>query len=246
MKLHSSALTRRTLLKSATAFAGGLLFPAIGLGKAHDPPAREFRIKPTSGTARLTPKSDNETPVWGYNGIIPGTEIRVRQGERIRITAVNDLDEETTVHWHGVRTPHAMDGVPHLTQRPIAPGETFVYEFGAIDAGTFWYLPHQRSFEQVGRGLYGALIIEEANPVRVDREVTWILDDWRLTRSAVISDNFGNRHDMMHNGRIGNTVTINGAAPEDFIVRRGDWMFHCHILEHQAAGMMGVVRVNEK
>src|SRR3546814_8673995 len=77
-----------------------------------------------------------------------------------------------------------MDGVPHLTQTPIGPGEVFTYEFDAVDAGTFWYHPHQRSFEQVGRGLYGPLIIEEAEAPRVDRDLTWVLDDWRLTSPA--------------------------------------------------------------
>ncbi|MDN3722442.1 multicopper oxidase family protein [Roseibium salinum] len=115
-----------------------------------------------------------------------------------------------------------MDGVPHLTQAPIAPGETFTYEFDAVDAGTFWYHPHQNSTVQVERGLYGPLIVEEADPVRVDRELTWILDDWRLTRAAAISDDFGNRHDLMHNGRVGNTVTINGRVPERIAVRAGE------------------------
>src|SRR3546814_20799521 len=79
--------------------------------------------------------------------------------------------------------PNPMDGVPHLTQTPIAPGGTFVYEFDVPDAGTYWYHPHHRSFEQVRRGLYGPLIVEERAPIRVDRDVTWVLDDWRL-RSA--------------------------------------------------------------
>ena len=126
------------------------------------------------------------------------------------------------MHWHGIRLPNAMDGVPHLTQVPIAPGDKFVYEFDAVDAGTFWYHPHQRSFEQVGRGLYGPLIIEEANPPRIDRDVTWVLDDWRLTEDASISDDFGNAHDLSHAGRLGNTVTINGRVPETFEVASGE------------------------
>ena len=134
----------------------------------------------------------------------------------------NLLEEETTVHWHGVRVPNAMDGVPHLTQKPIAPGETFLYEFDVPDAGTYWYHPHQRSFEQVGRGLYGALIVEEVEPVRVDRELVWVLDDWRLTTSGALSDDFGNRHDAAHNGRVGNTVTVNGRLPSDVRLRRGE------------------------
>jgi FtsP/CotA-like multicopper oxidase with cupredoxin domain len=132
------------------------------------------------------------------------------------------LAEETTVHWHGLRVPNAMDGVPHLTQQPIDPGDSFIYEFNAVDAGTFWYHPHQRSFEQVGRGLSGPLIIEELDPLEVDRDVVWVLDDWRLTKSAEISDDFGNGHDMSHNGRIGNTVTINGQVPDDFAVKSGE------------------------
>src|SRR3546814_1309629 len=116
-----------------------------------------------------------ETEVWGYNGTTPGPEIRLRRGDRLRVLVENRLDEETTVHWHGIRLPNAMDGVPHLTQKPIGPGETFAYAFDLPDDGTYWYHPHQRSFEQVGRGLYGALIVEEREPIRVDREVVWVL-----------------------------------------------------------------------
>lgn len=222
MVLHPSALSRRTLIKFATAFAGGSLLPIYGIKSARAAPVREFRLKVEQGLVRIAPVPHGETPVWSYNSEVPGPEIRVRQGERLRIAVENTLDEETTVHWHGIRTPNDMDGVPHLTQRPISPGETFFYEFDAVDAGTFWYHPHQRSFEQVGRGLYGPLIIEESSPVQVDREVTWVLDDWRLTKSAKISDDFGNRHDMAHNGRVGNTVTINGRVPDDFAIRKGE------------------------
>ena len=115
-----------------------------------------------------------------------------------------------------------MDGVPHLTQPPIAPGESFVYEFDVPDAGTYWYHPHQRSFEQVGRGLYGPLIVEEREPIQVDRDVTWVLDDWRLLPDAQISDDFGNFMDSSHNGRVGNTVTVNGRILETFAVRAGE------------------------
>ena len=160
--------------------------------------------------------------MWSYNGAVPGPEIRVRQGDRLRVTVENQLAEETTVHWHGLRVPNAMDGVPHLTQRPIAPGEGFVYDFDVPDAGTYWYHPHQRSFEQVGRGLYGPLIVEEREPIQVDRDVTWVLDDWRLLPDAQISDDFGNFMDSSHNGRVGNTVTVNGRILESFPVRAGE------------------------
>jgi FtsP/CotA-like multicopper oxidase with cupredoxin domain len=170
----------------------------------------------------LVPEPYNETAVWCFNDVIPGPEIRVRQGDRVKIIVENALPEETTVHWHGIRIANAMDGVPHLTQPPIQPGDKFVYEFDAVDAGTFWYHPHQRSFEQVGRGLYGALIVEEQEQVPVDRDITWMLDDWKLLQSAEIAQGFGNMHDMSHAGRIGNTVTVNGKIAEEFAVQKGE------------------------
>lgn len=212
--------TRRQTLRSGIsllATAGGLIPGSVwAAGSA------EIRIRATSARAALAGPEYPETPVWGYNGVVPGPEIRVRQGARVRVVAENGLGEETTIHWHGIRTPNDMDGVPYLTQTPITPGSSFIYEFDAVDAGTFWYHPHQRSFEQVGRGLYGPLVIEEETPIRVDRDLTWMLDDWRLTRSAEISPDFGDRHDASHNGRVGNTVTINGTVPDWLEIRRGE------------------------
>jgi len=220
--IHPLPLSRRSLLTALAAGTASLAMPGFMTNPARAAGTKEFSLRAAPGRTRLVPEPHGETPAWCYNDTVPGPEIRVRQGERLRITVENALAEETTVHWHGLRVPNAMDGVPHLTQRPIADGETFVYEFDAIDAGTFWYHPHQRSFEQVGRGLYGPLIIEEAEPPRVDREATWVLDDWRLTQSAEISEDFGNRHDMSHGGRVGNTATINGRVPDAFAVHRGE------------------------
>jgi FtsP/CotA-like multicopper oxidase with cupredoxin domain len=213
-------LTRRAFIASAAALSTGAMLPLQFNARAAG--SRDFRLRAGHGRAQIAPAPHGDTAVWCYDGSLPGPEIRVRQGERLRIAVENGLDEETTVHWHGLRVPNAMDGVPHLTQAPIAPGETFTYEFDAVDAGTFWYHPHQRSFEQVGRGLYGPLIVEEADPVRVDRDLTWVLSDWRLTKTAEMRKDFGNRHDMMHNGRVGNTVTINGRVPDVFPVRKGE------------------------
>ncbi len=181
-----------------------------------------FTLRAAQGRAQLVPERWGETDVWCYGGAVPGPKIRVRQGDRLSITVENALAEETTVHWHGLRVPNAMDGVPHLTQAPIARGETFTYEFNAVDAGTFWYHPHQRSFEQVGRGLYGALIVEEADPPQVDRELVWVLDDWRLTQDASIAGDFGGFRDMSHAGRLGNTLTINARVPDAVPVRAGE------------------------
>ena len=211
--------SRRSLLAAGGGAAIGAFLPAWP-GRAASSANYDLVARP--GRAPLVGATYPETAVWSYNGAVPGPEIRVRQGERLHITLENRLDEETTVHWHGLRVPNAMDGVPHLTQRPIAPGQTFVYEFDLPDAGTYWYHPHQRSFEQVGRGLYGPLIVEEREPIRVDRDVTWVLDDWRLLPDAQISDDFGNFMDSSHNGRVGNTVTVNGRILESFPVRAGE------------------------
>lgn len=217
-RAQAGRLPRRTFL----ALSGATLLPFGQFAMAGDRPLRDVQLVAARGQRRIAPEPHPETPVWSYNGSVPGPEIRVRQGERLRVLVENRLEEETTVHWHGIRVPNAMDGVPHLTQPPILPGGSFVYEFDALDAGTFWYHPHHRSSEQSGRGLAGALIVEEAEPLRVDRELTWVLDDWRLTPQAEISDDFGHPHDMSHAGRIGNTVTINGRIPDALPVRAGE------------------------
>ncbi len=215
-------MSRRNFLVTAATTGLVSLFDTKYSGSVIADSHRVVSLKASTGRTRLVPEPYNDTHVWCYNQTVPGPEIRIQQGDRIRIEFDNQLDEETTIHWHGVRLPNAMDGVPHLTQKPVAPGERFLYEFDAIDAGTFWYHPHQRGFEQVGRGLYGSLIVEEPNPIQVDRDVTWMLDDWRLEQSAEISNDFGDAHDMSHNGRVGNTVTINGRMPDDITVQSGE------------------------
>jgi FtsP/CotA-like multicopper oxidase with cupredoxin domain len=175
--------------------------------------ARELQVATLTAAItrqQIVPAQYPETEVWSFNGRAPGPELRFRQGERVRITVENRLLQETTVHWHGVRVPNAMDGVPHVTQAPIAAGGRFVYEFDLPDAGTYWYHPHWRSQEQVARGLYGAFIVEEREPLPVDRDLTWVLADWRLTPEAQPREDFGSGFDVTHAGRIGNTVTING------------------------------------
>lgn len=153
---------------------------------------------------------------------MPGPVLRVKQGETLKVDFTNGLDEATTVHWHGLRIPNAMDGVPDLTQPPIEPGETFSYEFAAPDAGVFWYHPHLRSTEQLGRGLYGAIVVEEPAPPLVDRDVLWAMDDWRLMDDGSISEDFDHKFDLSHGGRLGNFVTVNGKPLREFPVRAGE------------------------
>jgi FtsP/CotA-like multicopper oxidase with cupredoxin domain len=137
-KKLSHLLKRRSLLSGALAAAAGLLLPRAA-ASAPAGATRTFRLKAAPGRSGLIPATYGETETWSYNGTVPGPEIRVRQGDRLRIVVDNELPEETTVHWHGLRIPNAMDGVPHLNQPPIRPGERFVYEFEVPDAGTFWW-----------------------------------------------------------------------------------------------------------
>ena len=160
--------------------------------------------------------------MWTYEGVLPGPVLRVRQGQPFRALVENGLDENTTVHWHGMRLPNAMDGVPGLTQPPIRPGGQFTYAFTPRDAGTFWYHPHTNGLEQIGRGLAGVLVVEEAEPLPFDRDLVWALSDYQLTEDVQVAPGFGNRMSAMMAGRIGNVMTLNGRVPDGVPVRAGE------------------------
>ena len=214
---NPSHLSRRRFLQASAAAA--VVRPWSGLRAAE--PVAIFPLRAAPAIASIVGGEYPDTAVWAYGGIVPGPEIRVRQGQPLQVAFDNRLDEDTTVHWHGMRLPNAMDGVPELTQPPVPAGGRFTYEFTPPDAGTYWYHPHVRASSQQGRGLYGALIIEEAEPPKVDRELLWVLDDWRLTETAEIAG-FGGGMDFSHGGRIGNTVTVNGRRPDDVAVQAGE------------------------
>jgi FtsP/CotA-like multicopper oxidase with cupredoxin domain len=217
------ALSKLFFLNRRTLLAGGAaIFANSAAPRTFAAGPRTFDLVAAPASVPIAGGANSETEVWAYDGTVPGPEIRVRQGERLRISVQNKLPEATTVHCHGIRLPNAMDGVPDLTQRAVAPGETFTYEFECPDAGTFWYHPHTNSSAQVGRGLYGALIVEERKPPLVDREVVWVLDDWRLRDDGSIHPDFRNFHDIAHAGRLGNTVTVNGRMTDSFSVRSGE------------------------
>lgn len=222
MKPDSRALSRRRFLASLAGLSALPLLPARS-GSADAAQLVQARLVAGPARVQVAPNEYPSTGAWTYNGSLPGPVLRVRQGDRLRVHVQNALEEPTTVHWHGIRLPNPMDGVPYITQRPIDPGKSFTYEFALPDAGTFFYHPHQRGYEQVGRGLAGALIVEERTPPEVDRDVLWVLGDYRLNADAAISSGFGNFMDVSHAGRIGNTVTLNGRVQtEPFRVRAGE------------------------
>jgi multicopper oxidase len=173
----------------------------------------------------------HEAATWGY-GTVPGPEIRLRAGEVLRVRLENELPEDTTVHWHGLTPPNAMDGVPHLTQRPVAPGDSFVYEFPTSTAGSFMY--HAHVGVQLDRGLYGPLIVEpRQEPLAYDREYTLMLDDWRdgledHGHGAEPADDAADpdpADTVSFGGREYPLLLVNGRPPEDpevLVARPGD------------------------
>lgn len=197
--------TRRQFHQSVFSAAVAATLPTIaGSGTAPMLTAR-------AGTARLAPAGYPETQIWGYDGSVPGPILRAQQGERLRRVFHNELPQASSVHWHGIRIENAMDGVPGMTQAAVPSGAEFLYDFVLPDAGTYWYHPHNRTYEQMARGLYGALIVEEATGApEVDLDQVLLLDDWRLSDDAQIAEGFGNIRDMAHAGRIGNWITVNG------------------------------------
>lgn len=158
--------------------------------------------------------NDVSTVVWAYNESVPGPTIRIARGDTLRATLQNDLSQPTTIHWHGVRVPNSMDGVPGLTQEPVMPGEFFVYEFTPPDAGTFWFHPHVRSSEQVEHGLYGVLIVEDEHVTPYTQDIVWVVDDWSLGEDGQLYPFYNTRHDLVHDGRWGNVITVNGQSNE--------------------------------
>jgi FtsP/CotA-like multicopper oxidase with cupredoxin domain len=189
-----TGLSRRHFLAGAGLSIGASGLPAVaGLATAADG-FRVLRAQPTT--------TRGERPLWGYGAAVPGPTLRCKRGEELRVRLVNDLSEPTSVHWHGVRAPNAMDGVPHLTQPPVAPGATFDYVFRPPDAGTFWY--HAFGAGQVDRGLYGALIVEEPDAIDVDRDLLLV---------------FGTPHDA---GGAGPLLLVNGSTLPDLPVKTGE------------------------
>lgn len=205
----TARLTRRRFAQGALAAPAALALPGPLL--AETAPSLTAR----AGSVQLAPEGYPATAIWGYEGTVPGPEIRLPQGARLTRRFLNELPQASSIHWHGIRIANAMDGVAGLTQDAVEPEAEFLYDFALPDAGTYWYHPHNRTFEQMARGLYGALIVEEPSGApEADADLVLLIDDWRFNEDASIAEGFGNMHDFAHAGRIGNWITVNGT---------GDW-----------------------
>lgn len=185
-----------------------------------DPNIVEVDLQATLAPLSLMPGVT--TMAWTYDGLLPGPLIRARAGNRVIVHFTNNLPESTTIHWHGLRIPAAMDGMPGPSQPPIAPGGTFDYDFVVPDASTFWYHPHVDSAAQVGNGLYGPLIVDDPDePRALGDEVVLVLSDISLAEDGSLApaDQGGDIASLY--GREGNLVLVNGQVLPTLRARPG-------------------------
>ncbi|MCI0598215.1 MAG: multicopper oxidase family protein [Beijerinckiaceae bacterium] len=170
-------------------------------------------LEAREGTLPLLPEPALPTAIWGYNGEVPGPLLRFKKGEDVKVRLVNKLSQPTSLHWHGVRVVNAMDGVAGLTQAPVPPGGMFDYRFTPPDTGLYWYHPHVLPFtaEQLDRGLYGGMIIDEAEPPEAHRDMLVLLDDWKLESDGRIAG-MDLAIDGTGAGRSGTFVAVNALA----------------------------------
>jgi FtsP/CotA-like multicopper oxidase with cupredoxin domain len=185
----------------------------IKLAEAQDknPDPKIVEVDITARVADVQVAPGQTVHAWTYNGGIPGPLIRAHVGDRVIVHFTNDLPEPTTIHWHGVRVPIEMDGVPDISQPEMKRGDTFTYDFVVRDAGLFWYHPHVMSAAQVGFGLYGALLVEDPNDgVGVADELTIVLSDIGFdSKGALESPDSGGPAGMVF-GREGEYILANG------------------------------------
>ena len=196
------ALTRRRFMQGAVA-AGALSFVPRSLRTALAAPApvlsgTEFQLE--IGAVPVT-INGRQTTATGVNGQVPAPILRWREGDTLTLAVTNRLSEPSSIHWHGVRTPSAMDGVPGLSFSGIAPGETFVYHFPVHQSGTYWY--HSHSMFQEQTGLYGAIVIEPKGGYAqaFDRDYVVLLSDWSFEPPERIVSNLKFQSDYYNYGQ---------------------------------------------
>ncbi|RWD05916.1 MAG: multicopper oxidase family protein [Mesorhizobium sp.] len=202
-------LTRRNLLKT-TAVAGAAGIGLCAMGRF----ASRALARPDPvmlKTARIEAKlmdvgQTRDVLTYGEAGMPP--VLRMKKGEPFAARLINGIDDPTTIHWHGIRVPNKMDGVPFLVQPYVYTGDHFDYAFTPPDAGTFWYHPHCNTLTQMGHGLTGVIVVENPNDSQFDAEMVINLRDWRLGDDGQFIDQFRPR-DAARAGTYGTVRTAN-------------------------------------
>lgn len=215
------AFTRRQIL----AGLAGLTVVGLGAGGARywlgrPLVAAEYDYQLIAAPLDLELVPGHTTSAWAYGGQAPGTEIRAKQGEWLRVRFINKLEVPTTIHWHGIRLPLEMDGVPYVSQLPVLPGEYFDYQFITPDAGSYWYHPHTSSSEQLGRGLVGPLIVEERADTGFAHERTLCLKSWHVDGEGAFTE-FMVPREAAREGTRGRLSTINGQSLPELALPAG-------------------------
>jgi FtsP/CotA-like multicopper oxidase with cupredoxin domain len=218
--MSSAGIVHGQTLQSPGWDAGVRLRDAVDVNA--DPHVVEINLE--AKIARVQLADGVSVDAWTYDGGLPGPLIRVRVGDRLVVHFTNTLPQATTIHWHGLRIPNAMDGVPDVTQPPVQPGGSFTYDFVVPDAGLFWYHPHVMSAAQVGFGLYGALLVddpEEFRTVGVADDLVMVLSDMAIAPEGTLEapDAGGSTADVF--GREGSHVLLNGHEKSMLTVRSG-------------------------
>lgn len=209
------SINRREFLKQISVVSLLGLTPAMGV-MANE----EQKIKLLLSEQGMDWFGGDYSPIqlWGANS----RTIRLKQNVPVIIEVENRLPDKTTLHWHGMRIPNSMDGVSGVTQEPIESGDTFTYRFKPLDAGTFWAHAHHNTYEQLARGLYLPLIVEEQLPYNVDAEFILAIDDWRINQDRQIDiASLGSLRDWGHGGRLGNLITVNRQRNPTFSAQPG-------------------------
>jgi plastocyanin/uncharacterized cupredoxin-like copper-binding protein len=215
-------LSRRSLLWGAAGSGALAAVGAAGLARgtmagssaaAAPPQVREFTLTASEFDHEVMPGT--VVRAWGYNGQVPGPELRVQEGDTVRVTLRNQLAVPTTIHWHGIHNTPAMDGPAGLNQAAVEPGDEFVYEFIASPGGSRWYHSHADPALQIPIGLYGPLVVEPREPAQTyDREYTLMLAEWDLELTPEVASGRaerGPRDQTLRGGELGTDLfLING------------------------------------
>jgi FtsP/CotA-like multicopper oxidase with cupredoxin domain len=218
-------LTRREFMATA-AFGAGAVASGVtlaetlaGQSRAGGEAPADVVLRPRRLQHSILPGTTTEG-MMSYGVNAPPPVLRMKQGKVFTADLVNGLDEATTIHWHGLRIPNAVDGVPFLTQPYVYTDERFRYAFTPPDAGTFWYHPHCNTLEQMGRGLTGLLIVEEPEDPGFDLDLALNLRDFRLGDDGQFIRQFKPRL-AARGGTLGTVLTANWQVEPRYDVPAG-------------------------